>query len=131
MKKHIIYKLFFWAWLIIITLLNLIPTSPSHKIEFGNGFSLRLDYVEHITAYALLIFLYVIQDSKYNLNSLSKIKLILIVLFGIIYACITEYLQKFIQGRVFNPYDLISNVIGIGTGMIVIYGLSIKSSKNK
>lgn len=101
-------KLFFNATLIIITVLSIIPTPFVEKATIS-GFTFRLDYLFHFIAYFLLaMFLMLWKKGKHT----RKNFLIYILLFGIVSSFIFELIQIFLPNRVFNPMDVLFNLLG-------------------
>jgi VanZ family protein len=111
-----IYKILFWSWIVIISLLSVWAQLPVNNIE--KGYSIfRIDYMAHLIAYFLLGFLFI---KGYLRNTRMRYKsALLIVGIGLIYAGLTEVIQLYIRGRTFNPVDLIYNCAGITFGLVI------------
>ncbi len=111
-----IYKIFFWSWLVIISLLSVWAQLPVNNMEKGYSF-LRIDYLAHLAAYFFLGFFFI---KGYLRNTVIKYKFaILVVGIGLIYAVLTEVIQLYVRGRTFNPLDLIYNCAGITIGLVI------------
>jgi VanZ family protein len=111
-----IYKILFWSWIVIISLLSVWAQLPVNNIE--KGYSIfRIDYMAHLIAYFLLGFFFIkgfLRNTGINYKSA-----ILIVGIGLIYAGLTEVVQLYVRGRTFNPLDLIYNCAGITIGLAI------------
>ncbi len=87
----------------------------------------RWDYFEHFFLYLAIPILYFFSKGAY-LNRIIK-KTYQIFLIGLLFACLTELQQFFIEGRTFNPVDLVLNtsgfIIGIPIGRILSKKLKI------
>jgi VanZ family protein len=111
-----IYKILFWSWLVIISLLSVWPQLPVNKIDIGNSI-LRIDYMAHLAAYYLLVFLFL---KGYLRNTRMRYKSALLIIgIGLAYAGLTEVIQLYVRGRTFNPVDLIYNCAGITLGLVI------------
>jgi VanZ family protein len=124
MKKLIILlkpsgKYLLVIWLIAITTVSSIPHLPSPKIDTGKV-EIRLDYLVHFCEYGVLIFLSLLSFVQKDFR-LSRIRYILITIAVIVFAVADEFHQKLIPGRTFNPNDILSNMSGIITGLIICY----------
>ena len=113
-----IYKILFWIWFVFIIIVSVLPTIPETKVNIGDSI-LRIDYLGHLIAYFLLGFLFIMWHKR---DQGMNIKILIIYfLAGIAYAAITEYIQLFIKGRTFNPFDLVYNCIGIFLGLYITF----------
>ena len=125
MKLKIIKRLsciLFWAWLIFILIMTLIPKLPVDT-DSGTGF-IRLDYLVHFGVFGILGFFLGIW--KFEIITKPK-NLILILLLGISFAYFDEFLQIFIDGRTYNIVDFYYNGIGFVIGLIFVIILNKKS----
>lgn len=105
----------FWAWLVFIIIMTLIPKLPVDT-DSGKGF-IRLDYLVHFGVFGILGFFLGI----WKLDKIAKKKkLIFIFLFGLLFAYFTEFLQVFIEGRTYNIFDFYYNGIGFVIGLVFI-----------
>ena len=119
LKPHSKYLLV--IWLVAISTVSSIPHLPTAKIE-TEKVEIRLDYLIHFCEYGALIFLALLSFVKKDFQ-LSLRKYILITFSVVAFAVADEFHQKFIPGRTFNSKDILSNLIGIFTGLIVCYFL--------
>jgi len=117
-----IYRTIFWLGYISILITTLIPIKgvSLNKINLGpESFHIRLDHLLHFTVY-FLICIYYLAGSKKGL-SLFEIdplrKFILLILF---LAISTELIQLWVPERAFNVFDIISNIAGLGVGLLII-----------
>ena len=123
-------KKFFWYWLIILLVINVIPLSNDiNKIIHKTVFKFRLDYFIHFCSFLIFIPLCFL-DIKRGDSIFSKkpvLKYLLIVGGS---AILFEFIHYFLPYRTFNPMDLISNLTGAIIGTIII-SFFIPSLKNK
>ena len=103
----------FYIWL--IALLVLTSMSFPNKITPEEEPGLRWDYFEHFFLYLAIPIFYFVSEGA-SLNRLIK-KAYQIFLLGLLFACLTEFQQYFIEGRSFNPVDLALNLSGFITGV--------------
>lgn len=103
----------FWLWLAIVLFISLVP--QSHKIinTEANSF-FRLDYSIHFFIYFSLSVLFALWRIK-----ASKTEIFWFITLGIAVCSFTEILQIYIPGRTFNKFDLLFNIIGITTGIVL------------
>ena len=118
-RKHkLAYQILFYLWLTAILVLVYYPRLPTAKIEFGEDRVFRLDYIGHLGFYAVLMILFLLwrSDDRYRITGK---KLILASLLGLAFAAFTEISQEFfMHARVFNPLDLVCNLLGIVAGFL-------------
>lgn len=88
------------------------------------------DKVIHFTLFFGLVFLWsrVWTETKPKKNILKKISLNYLV-FGIIFAIFTEFLQMNVPGRSFDGWDIVANISGGTMGAIIYVYLTKKQSK--
>jgi VanZ family protein len=95
--------------------------SGSIKIE---GTSFRVDYLVHSLAFFVLPVL------GYWANGYKgRVKLwYLFIVISVVLAIGTEFLQMLVPGRVLNPFDTLSNLVGllVGVASVQIYQQFIK-----
>lgn len=116
----------FWFWIIALVLFTSISFSPEMQKQNEGGF--RFDYLEHYILYAVIPILYTLARGAY-LKILIKDRYYIILL-GILFSLLTEIQQHFISGRSFNPIDLILNLAGFLSGLLVVNYVFIKSSQS-
>jgi len=51
-----------------------------------------------------------------SINGVTFKSVLIIVILGILFACMDEYLQSFISGRLSSVYDVIADALGISLG---------------
>lgn len=120
-RKHIL-SLFFYLWIISITILTVVSFSGDSRIARQNGFGLRLDYIEHFILYASIPILFFLSGYAY-LDRIIKSKSIFI-LAGYMFSVATEFLQLLVPSRSFNPVDLMLNLTGFTLGLLIAILLS-------
>lgn len=88
------------------------------------------DKVVHFTLFFGLVFLWnrVWLGKNKSKNNLKKISLNYLV-FGIIFAIFTEFLQMNVPGRSFDSWDIVANVSGGTIGTLMYVYLTKKQSK--
>lgn len=85
------------------------------------------DKLVHFTLFFGLVFLWNRVWNRGEIN-LKKISLNYLV-FGIIFAIFTEYLQMSVPGRSFDYFDIVANISGGTLGMLLYVYLTEKQSK--
>jgi VanZ family protein len=124
MKQLIIFlrpwsKYLLIFWLVAITTVSSIPHLPSPKINTIK-FEIRVDYLVHFCEYGALIFLSLLSFVRKDFRLPLK-RYILITASVLLFALADEFHQKLIPGRTFNPKDILSNIVGISSGLIFCY----------
>jgi len=125
-NKNKVINYAFWFWFIMVIVLSVLPGTPKSRINIW-GLDFRMDYMEHLVVYFILGLLYV--NRKRRLVSETIFIKVLYVLMWMIFAIVTELVQKFIAGRSFNPNDMYYNVIGIILGLVLTIIYFNKSNK--
>lgn len=75
------------------------------------------DKIIHFVAYFLLSFLFYLMLKTYNTRQTLNVAVIMSLIFGIV----LELLQMTMtSGRMFDPYDLIANTLGVLVAVLVI-----------
>ena len=119
--QRIIYIIIFWIGYIAVLITSLLRFGfELNKVDVHMGsIDLRLDHLLHVITYFIICMYYLFGRRKGYLLFERKplIKFILAVL---LLATVTEFLQLFVPMRVFNLYDLISNLTGVGLGVFII-----------
>ena len=116
-----IYRLVFWIGYFSILIITFVPAvGDLNKIKTGQVvLYFRLDLLLHFLVYFLICMYYLIGLNKgFKLlvrNSLRKFILVILLL-----GVITEIIQLWVPERAFNVFDLVSNVSGVGIGVIAI-----------
>ena len=116
--KKYIWLVGFIAWTLFIVLLTVMPDSKEVIQQATENF--RWDYPLHFLAYFAFGTLYILWrgDSNFSIRGIE-----LFVLFAIScsFAVLTEYLQLLIPGRTFNYIDVIYNLAGVLSSILVVY----------
>lgn len=111
----------FWLWLIIITLLSLAPVDVGSTLLFPHQ-----DKLVHFIFYLGMSWFLGRSGYLKGNNHLLKV-LILTILYGIL----MESLQAVMgNGRHFDTFDIIANIIGalVGSGLILLLTLRMPQS---
>ncbi|MCD6202486.1 MAG: VanZ family protein [Bacteroidales bacterium] len=121
------YRNFFWIWLSLILFVSSLPDLPNPDITMS-GREIRVDHLIHWFQYMTLSFLMVSWQFKKAPSLLRKIIFYTLVI-GIAIAVGDEYHQLLIPGRSFTYMDMLSNSLGIITGVFLaglLWGLVTK-----
>ena len=112
------FKMFFWFWLLFILIISSTPNLPDLKLNIDES-TIRIDYAIHFVEYFLLVSFFLIWRIKNNLNPTITI-ILLTLLIGMATGFVDEFHQKIINGRTFNPIDMLSNFLGVITGVATV-----------
>jgi len=117
-----IYRWVFWVGYFMVLVVTFIPLKQDflrQSISIVN-FKFHLDQVLHAAVY-LLICIYFSLGHYMGLTLFrgNSFKVFLILVLAL--ATVTEAVQIFVPARVFNFFDLIANVVGVGIGLVVIW----------
>jgi VanZ family protein len=125
-----------WAFIlfcfysILLLIAAIIPSFGklnNQKVHFIS--ELKLDYLIHFLAYLSYFLLIILFDFCWKVKiSFSFFVKISVVLF--IFSIFTELIQLFLTYRTFNPMDLLSNLGGVVSGIIVYIGYYMYIRKN-
>ncbi len=105
----------FWIWLVTIFILSSIPKIPTAKLQ-TDLFELRLDYILHFGVYGLLSTLFFFWKSSDD-GKFKKNELLNYLVLASIFAAMEETHQLWVDGRTFNPIDMLSNILGVFVGI--------------
>jgi VanZ family protein len=85
-------------------------------------FEIRVDYLFHLIAYAVLGFLYVLWRGNRDFE-IKGIELAILTAAAISFSILIEYIQMLIPGRAFNVVDMVYNTLGVlcGVGFTYFY----------
>lgn len=115
-----IYRLIFWVGYVLVFAAALIPLNRDlHKFTIGiASFKFHFDQFLHVVVY-LMICLYFSVGKNMGLtlfkdNSYNRFLIMVLIL-----ATITEVIQLTVPSRSFNVFDWLSNLIGIGIGLLL------------
>ena len=111
------YRNFFWSWLALILMVSSLPNLNAPSVKVG-GLEFRLDHLFHWLQYMALAFLMISWQYRKNPDIFRKI-LFCTLFIGSSIAIGDEYHQLLIPGRTFTYADMISNVAGVITGVLV------------
>jgi len=110
----IIKKVVLFVYIALILLLFVLPLNEAKTVFLSDTYvvKIRLDYLSHVFLFLPLLLL-----SKIAFPTTGYY---CIILAGIIYAGLCEGLQYLLPYRSFNINDLIANVIGVFTGIVLM-----------
>jgi len=111
------YRNFFWSWLALILIASSLPNINVPSIRM-KGVEFRLDHLLHWFQYMTLAFLMVSWQYRKYPSRFTKVFSCTLVL-GLLLAIGDEYHQLLIPGRSFTYADMISNALGVITGVLV------------
>jgi VanZ family protein len=110
-KKYII-RGFFFGYIVLLSLGSLMDINKAPKF-----YVVLSDKIIHFVAYFLLSFLFYLMLKTYNTRQTLNVAVIMSLIFGIV----LELLQMTMtSGRMFDPYDLIANTLGVLVAVLVI-----------
>ena len=112
MKK--LFRFAFAVYLLIILVASMSPSAGVGKIETG-FLTLRIDYILHALAFIPLPILAFLGN---GLNCASLQWNIMLAL-ATIMALGAEFVQLLVPSRTFNPFDLLSNLLGLSVGILI------------
>ena len=120
----LIFRHFLWiAWLLLLIILSLTPGNnlPDFSFEL-----FEIDKLVHFTFYFMLMILMNLGfRTKKNEPYLKSIVLIGVI--GLFIGWSIEYIQgEFILNRYFDYFDIVANSIGIVSGIIFYYKVSVR-----
>lgn len=113
---------YFWAtaffgWALILIVLSIISTSSLIE-ESNDPDKFRWDYLEHFGVF--VVFGVLFGFWRRTMKGAKTKELLYFLLLGSVFASCTELLQLFVDGRTFNPVDMILNVAGVGIGTVIV-----------
>lgn len=100
-----------------------------NKTKVDLLFELRFDYFVHFCAYFGFYFLLIIGSFRRKFI-ISKKEFHFFVVLTLLFSVVTEIIQYFLSYRTFNPLDMLSNVLGVLSG-IVLYKILFVRLKQK
>lgn len=114
------YKKLFWVWFAILLVVNTIPLGDgANRVLKGTRFVFRLDYLVHTLSFLVFSGIYLLARLNGQLvfytGSVQKYVAIVIPA-----AILFELIQCLLPYRAFNPWDLVSNLLGAGLGLGLI-----------
>jgi len=116
-KRLAVSRTIIKIFLIIYWILVFVATSLPSTSAIGIG---KFDKIAHFSAYAVLAFLmYWLFDINKKTEILSWRKVFVIIFVLTFYGIFDEIHQSFIPGRSTEFYDLVADVLGIWTGVLI------------
>jgi VanZ family protein len=116
-----LYRYIFWTGYLAVLITTFIPvTGELNKKHLGpESFSIRLDHLLHFSAYFLICMYYLAGRWK-DVSLFNNKPLIKFFFPVLLLAIVTEVVQLWVPERAFNMFDLVSNVAGVVTGVVII-----------
>jgi VanZ family protein len=105
------------GWLLTILIVSSIPNIPTLKIHTAKS-EFRLDYFMHFSEYGFLAFLTLLSFAGDEFRTGFR-KAIVILISLMLLAFLDELHQKLIPGRTCSINDMLSDISGILSGMIL------------
>ncbi len=102
----------FFVVLLLLLFFTLTPRPGGFTHLTIRDFQFRIDYILHFSAFFTLSLFFLFWKSLYYVKK-QYVILIPYFFIGLGLALLLEFLQKFIPGRTFNPFDFIANACGI------------------
>ena len=115
LRNKILWTVVFYTWLIVLFILT--SVSFPNKIIPKEETVLRWDYFEHFFFFLAIPIFYFFAEGAF-LTKLIKNNYIILLL-GLTFSAFTEIQQFYIEGRSFNPKDLILNLSGFIIGILL------------
>ena len=117
-NKKYIWLILFIICTVLIGLVSVIPYSTDTDQQTRSG--LRWDYLEHFIAFFTFGSLFILWRSNLKFG-IRGWELALLITVAICFSLGTEYVQLFIPGRAFNIIDVICNLAGVLSSILIIY----------
>jgi len=121
--KSSMYKFAFWAWFGLVLLSSFFSAGWITRLNDPNN-NIRSDYFLHF----IVFFVFPVIGWYGMRDQASNKKLYLLMIAPLSLAILSEYLQKLVLDRVFNPMDMLANILGIIVGTLLV--LVMKSSRD-
>jgi VanZ family protein len=106
-----ISAILFFLLLATLLVLTFWPDMPDVKIRIRNEW-FRLDYTGHLGFYALTTVSFLLWRTGWR-GKISLKMAILTIIVGIALGILTEFVQRAVPGRSFNPLDMTYNCLGV------------------
>ncbi len=123
----------FWIWLIILIIINIIPTGGSldyiSKSSSDQVQLIRTDYLIHFLGFFLLPIFFLLGE-VYEKQKYSRKYSLIAFMVAICTALGAELIQLLITYRTYNPKDLLFNLLGLLTGYILTAVVAKRFFKN-
>jgi VanZ family protein len=115
-NSRIRYKVFACIYLILITILFLLPGSALPKENWFD--TIRLDKLIHVFLFAVLTYLWM----RALVSGISRNKY-LVIAAAILYGILIELSQElFIVNRSMDIYDIVADIAGVFIGAVMVRG---------
>lgn len=108
----------FVAYLIAMLIASSLPNVPNTRIQIGEDSVFRLDYLLHFMEYSVLTGLFLLYLASADFQ-LTRMRWIVGVSICLVIATADEWHQLLIEGRSFNPVDMLFNFGGIFISIVV------------
>ena len=106
----------FWLWILVLFIGALIPGMGISHAEIGR-FSFRADYLLHAMAFFGIVSIFALAR-RHDILIFKKYGWMKLVVLCLVLGVAIELIQRYIPGRAFNQYDLLSNLLGFTVGFI-------------
>ena len=110
--SHKTFRILLLAYMIVILIVSTLPSQSLPKTWL-----LSWDKLIHLVEY----FIFGILAMK-SMNTVSSKMLFLVILFGLAFGILNEYLQSFISGRYSSGWDVLADTIGVTIGALLVLG---------
>ncbi len=127
-----IYRYVFWTGYFAVLIAAFLPISVStRKIHLGpDVFEVRLDHLLHFTVY-FLIGLYFLAGKVFGLKLFESKPAGKFLVSILLLAVVTELIQIWVPSRSFNIFDMLSNAIGVISGVLIAGIVKFKVSSRR
>jgi len=109
------YKTFRILLILYMALILTLSSLPAQTLP--KTWLLNWDKLIHLIQYFILGVLAMKSLKKININSV-----ILVIIFGMLFGSIDEFLQSFISGRFSSALDVLADTIGTAIGALLVSG---------
>ena len=109
------YKTFRILLILYMALILTLSSLPAQALP--KTWLLNWDKLIHLIQYFILGVLAMKSLKKININSV-----ILVIIFGLLFGSIDEFLQSFISGRFSSALDVLADTIGTAIGALLVSG---------
>jgi len=109
------YKTFRILLILYMALILTLSSLPAQTLP--KTWLLNWDKLIHLIQYFILGVLAMKSLKKININSV-----ILVIIFGLLFGSIDEFLQSFISGRFSSALDVLADTIGTAIGALLVSG---------
>lgn len=108
---RILLRIVFALSTLFIIFVSAYPNLNDNDHEFGSGFLIRLDYLFHFLVFFFwglaLRFAVPVKWVKTIWHLLG------VIIAAMLFVVFSEFYQKYVPGRAYNPYDLLANFLGL------------------